>query len=169
MFKILFSNCIKAVKLSGITLAVFVASISLSLSGLVHAEEIIVKVDQAKLLHLKKQSSDVIVGNPSIADISVQSKNLLVITGKSYGSTNIIALDSQKNIIVEAVINVVSDDLQTVALFKGSMKQSYNCAERCVSVLSIGDATEYFKNNQTATSNKFGLASGAGEAQQGGQ
>lgn len=167
MLKILFrkSNAFSSIVIAGLT------SIALLfvLTDKISAEEISVKVDQAKLLPLKTQSTDVIIGNPSIADISVQSKNLLVITGKSYGSTNVIALDSQRNVIVEAVINVVSDDRQTIALFKGSMKESYNCSARCVPVLSIGDATEYFKNNQTATSNKFGLAAGAGEGQQSGQ
>ncbi len=164
----------KVFRKSNIYTMILAGILSMTAFNTVLAEEIstgpiTVKVDQAKLLPLKRQSSDVIVGNPSIADISVQSKNLLVITGKSYGSTNVIALDSQRNVIVEAVINVTSDDRQTIALFKGSMKESYNCSARCVPVLSIGDATEYFKNNQTATSNKFGLVAGAGDGQQGGQ
>jgi Flp pilus assembly secretin CpaC len=37
-------------------------------------------------------AAEVIIGNPTIADVSVQGGNLLVVTGKSFGVTNIISL-----------------------------------------------------------------------------
>ena len=45
-------------------------------AGLSHANELSslnVNVDQARLIRLEKHSSEVIIGNPSIADVSVQS------------------------------------------------------------------------------------------------
>ena len=35
----------------------------------------------------------IVIGNPLIADASLQPGGLLVITGKGYGSTNLLALD----------------------------------------------------------------------------
>jgi len=62
-------------------------------------DDLIVRYDQSQLLRLPRAVSEIIVGNPSIADVTVQSGNMLVITGKTFGITNIIALDSDKNVI----------------------------------------------------------------------
>ncbi len=124
------------------------------------AEQFTVSIDQAKLLHLEKQSAAVIVGNPSIADVSVQNGKLLVVTGKSYGSTNVIVLDSERKIVTNKIINVTDNQKQVVQLYKGSLRQSYNCTDKCSTVMSIGDEPEYTKNIYTATSNKSALVSG---------
>ena len=39
------------------------------------------------------------VGNPSIADVSVQSGKVLVVTGKSYGETNLIVMDADGKVV----------------------------------------------------------------------
>ncbi len=57
------------------------------------AEPIVVPLDEAKLLQLPERASTVVVGNPLIADLSIQPGGLAVITGKGYGATNFIVLD----------------------------------------------------------------------------
>src|SRR5262245_18760605 len=57
------------------------------------AADIEVIIDQAKLIKLPERVATLVIGNPLIADASVQSGGLVVITGKSYGATNFIALD----------------------------------------------------------------------------
>src|SRR6266700_3819459 len=58
------------------------------------AADIDVTIDEAKLVKLPERVATLIIGNPLIADASVQSGGLVVITGKSFGATNFIALDS---------------------------------------------------------------------------
>ena len=50
-------------------------------------------LDQATLMRLPEKVSTIVVGNPLIADVAVQSGGLVVVTGKGYGSTNLIVLD----------------------------------------------------------------------------
>ncbi len=81
------------------TLAALLASATLlaavSLSPMqARAADLIVKYDQSQLLRLPRPVVEIIIGNPTIADVTVQSGKLLVITGKSFGITNIIALDA---------------------------------------------------------------------------
>jgi Flp pilus assembly secretin CpaC len=78
-----------------------IAAVSALAAGPARAadDDIIVKYDQSQLLRLKRPAAEIIIGNPSIADVSVQSGNLLVITGKSFGVTNIITLDADRNVI----------------------------------------------------------------------
>ena len=52
-----------------------------------------VMIDHARVVKLPERTQTVIVGNPIIADVTVQRNGIMVVTGKSYGVTNLIALD----------------------------------------------------------------------------
>jgi len=52
-----------------------------------------VRLDQAKMLKLPERTTTLVIGNPLIADASVQSGGVAVVTAKSYGMTNLVALD----------------------------------------------------------------------------
>ena len=114
-------------------------------TGLAHAADLIVRYDQSQLLRLPRAISQIIIGNPSIADASVQASNLLVVTGKTFGVTNIIALDKQGNVIQDQRVIVQRDTRRMVHLHKGSQRQSFTCAPDCTPTVTIGDDSEYFK------------------------
>ena len=42
---------------------------------------------------LPDQVATIVIGNPLIADATLQSGGVLVVTGKGYGATNLLALD----------------------------------------------------------------------------
>ena len=94
-----------------VTGATIVAAVALSAMQ-ARAADLTVKYDQSQLLRLSRPVSEIIIGNPTIADVSVQSKNLLVITGKSFGKTNIILLDSERNVIQENQVIIVGHKLK---------------------------------------------------------
>ncbi len=91
-----------------------------------HAEaaDLVVRYDQSQLIRLPRPVSEVIIGNPSIADVNVQGGNLLVVTGKTFGVTNIIALDADKNVIQDQRVIVEQDDRRTVVVYRGSLRHS---------------------------------------------
>ena len=62
------------------------------------AEDLIVNYDQSQLVRLPRPAAEIIIGNPAIADVNVQNGNLLVVTGKTFGITNLIVLDAQRNV-----------------------------------------------------------------------
>jgi Flp pilus assembly secretin CpaC len=47
-------------------------------------DRIVVFMDQARLVQLPERAANVVIGNPLIADVSIQPGGLTVITGKSY-------------------------------------------------------------------------------------
>jgi Flp pilus assembly secretin CpaC len=120
-----------------------VASVLTTVSAF--ADDLIVRYDQSQLLRLPRAVSQVIIGNPSIADASVQASNLLVVTGKTFGVTNIIALDKQGNVIQDQRVIVQRDDLRMVNLHKGSQRQSFTCAPNCTPTVTIGDDKNFFE------------------------
>jgi Flp pilus assembly secretin CpaC len=74
--------------------AQFAAMLVVSVSSAAGAETMIVTLDQAKLARVPPRTATLVVGNPLIADVSVQAGGAMVITGKGYGITNVIALDT---------------------------------------------------------------------------
>ncbi|MDB5634855.1 MAG: pilus assembly protein CpaC, partial [Tardiphaga sp.] len=67
---------------------------------------IAVNVDQAKLVKFPARIATIVVGNPLIADVSLQPGGIVVVTGKGYGATNVIAMDRAGAILMDRVIQV---------------------------------------------------------------
>ena len=121
------------------------------------AADLIVRYDQSQLLRLPRPATEVIIGNPSIADVSLQNGNLLVVTGKTFGITNIIALDGEHNIMER-------DDRRVVNLHKGSTRFTYSCTPNCEPTLTIGDDKSFFDSVRDANSNKTKFSEGASDS-----
>lgn len=103
--------------------------------------EVIVAMDEVGVVRLPKQAASVLIGNPSIADVSVQNGRMLVITGKSFGMTNAVVLGADGKEILEAKIAVQSNRTRLVTVQKGNLgRQTYVCAPECQASLSIGDS-----------------------------
>ena len=66
---------------------------------------IAVTLDQAKIAHLPQGAATLIVGNPMIADVTMLKNNdTMIITGKGFGQTNLIAIDGAGKLIEEQQI-----------------------------------------------------------------
>jgi hypothetical protein len=129
--------------------------------------DIIVTYDQSQLLPLPAPAAEIIIGNPVIADVSVQSGDLLVITGKSFGITNMIALDAKRRVILERRILVKRDDARVVNLQRGDKgRQTYNCTPLCNPTVTIGDEPAYFDATMKAAEKKSGMSDKAADSTQ---
>ena len=126
-------------------------------------DDIVVKYDQSQLLSLPRPAAEIIIGNPVIADITVQSGNLLVITGKSFGITNMIVLDAKREVIFERRILVKRDDVKVVNLQRGALRQTFNCTPQCNPTVTIGDDQAYFDSMLKAAEKKSGLSDKAAD------
>lgn len=144
--------------------------VCLSSQNAAHAADLVVRYDQSQLLRLPRPASEIIIGNPSIADVAMQGGNLLVVTGKTFGITNIIALDADRNVIQDQRVMVERDDASVVNLHKGSTRFTYSCTPNCEPNLTIGDDKSFFdtvaKHNAEKTKFSEGSADGGGAAAQ---
>jgi hypothetical protein len=127
-------------------------------TGAIAANDLVVRYDQSQLLRLPRPVSEVIIGNPSIADVTVQGGNLLVVTGKTFGVTNIIALDADRNVIQDQRVIVDQDDRRTVAVYRGPLRSTYTCAPTCSPALVIGDDPKFFDAVTKAAQMKTGAS-----------
>ncbi len=132
-------------------------------SKLANAADLNVKIDQAELVRLDKPGAEVIIGNPSIADVSVQSGRILVVTGKSTGLTNIIVLDGNGREIYEKNIVVAVDSKRHVAVNRGIARETYSCSPVCGPTPTPGDSIAFFDQTSKEIISKIGLAQSAAE------
>ena len=137
------------------------------------AADIDVTIDEAKLVKLPERVATLIIGNPLIADASVQSGGLVVITGKSFGATNFIALDRSGAVLMERVVEVRGRN-DVVVVYKGVDRETYSCAPSCQRRIMPGDVKEYFENTLVQTVTRSAAAQTGGLPQwnnqnQGGQ
>nr|WP_314262638.1 pilus assembly protein N-terminal domain-containing protein [uncultured Devosia sp.] len=98
-----------------------------------------VNVNMARILRINAAAATVIVGNPGIADVTIQDPQTLILTGKSFGSTNLIILDAAGSPIADTMIEVVQMQAGTVTVYQGRARTSLACAPVCQSVVMMGD------------------------------
>jgi hypothetical protein len=121
---------------------------------------ITVNVDQAKLLRLPTRVATIVIGNPLIADVALQTGGVVVLTGKGYGSTNFIAMDRSGEILVDRVIQVEGPTDQLVTVYRGVERESYSCLPNCQRRITLGDGEHYFKSTMDQAGSLSGQAGG---------
>ena len=124
------------------------------------AKDLVVRYAQAQLIRLPRPAADVIVGNPSIADVAIQGTNLLVVSGKTFGVTNVIVLDADRNVIQDQRIFVERDGQSVLTVFNGSVRESYTCTPVCAPTMTIGDDNPFFEIINKHSSKKHRFSSG---------
>lgn len=147
---------------------VVLGAASIVLAPAASADDLIVKYDQSQLLRVPRPIAEIIIGNPSIADVTVQSSNMLVVTGKTFGTTNVIVLDSERNVIQDQRIVVTRDPARQVSIYKGTKRETYSCAPACNPALVAGDDNKYFGEVKTGFEGKTKFSDTAAEAAGGG-
>lgn len=90
-----------------------------------------VYMDQARILKLDRSVSKVIVGNADVADVTVADDRTIVLTGRAYGSTNLVLLDSRGNAILDERILVSIDEGNTVRVYRQTDRTVLSCAPAC--------------------------------------
>jgi len=130
----------------------------------VDIEQIVVHLDEARVIKLPDRASTVVIGNPLIADISVQPGSLAVVTGKSYGATNFLIMDKSGAVLTEHTVEVQGPTDKIVVVYRGINRATYSCTPECAARVTLADQTDFFTDTLARMSarNAQSLASGAG-------
>jgi Flp pilus assembly secretin CpaC len=142
----------------GRALACAFGIVSYGLSGPSFAADIDVVLDQATLAKLPERVATLVIGNPLIADAAVQAGGLMVITGRGYGRTNLIALDRAGVVLTEKTVEVHSPRAGIVVVYRGMARESYSCTPYCGPRPTLGDSTPFFDAAMGQASARTGQA-----------
>ena len=129
------------------------------------AETVNVSIDAARVMRLPERVATVVIGNPLIADASLQRGGVLVVTGKGYGTTNLLALDRDGRVVLNKTVRVQGPSgPDFVTVYRGVDRESYSCAPDCEPRVTLGDSTKYFGATLGQTTTRNGSAqSGSGK------
>lgn len=92
-----------------------------------------VTMNQAKIVKLSRPADTIVVGNPAIADASVQDASTIVLTGKGFGVTNLVVLDTDGSPIVDEQVTVVRQAASSVRIYRRAEIQTMSCTPYCES------------------------------------
>jgi len=127
-------------------------------------DAVAVVVDQARVIKLPERVATIVVGNPLIADVTLQPGGMVVVTGKGYGSTNMIAMDRTGAVLADRSIQVEGPTDKLVTVFRGIDRESYSCTPVCQRRVTLGDGSTYFDAVLGQTGNLNGAAGGSAGA-----
>ena len=92
-----------------------------------------VTMNQAKIVKLARAADTIVIGNPAIADASVQDASTVVLTGKGFGVTNLVVLDEMGNPIIDEQVTVTRGTASTVRIYRRAQVQTLSCTPFCES------------------------------------
>lgn len=118
-------------------LAGFMALSALAAASFAKAEEaddyLKLSLDHARVLKLDRPVAKVIIGNDQIADATVADAKTIVLTGRNFGTTNLVLLDADGNAIVDERLLVALDEAKTVRVYRQTDRSVMSCAPNCES------------------------------------
>lgn len=123
------------------------------------AQGMTVTMDQARVMRLPAHVSTLVIGNPLIADATVQRGGIMVLTGKSVGSTNLIALDARGEQLMTLQVRVRAQNDSVVQVYRGVDRETYSCSPTCERTIAVGDAKAFFETALGNSRSRDGAAS----------
>lgn len=94
---------------------------------------IAVSMNQARIVKMSRPIDTIVIGNSSIADAAVQDAYTIVLTGKGFGVTNMVVLDSDGAPIADEQVVVSRQDAQSLRIYRRAQVQTLSCTPYCES------------------------------------
>jgi Flp pilus assembly secretin CpaC len=105
---------------------------------------IMAPLDEATLFKLPERAGTIVIGNPLIADVSLQAGGIAVVTPKGYGVTNVVVLDHGGAVLMEKAVVVTSPPGHVVYVYRGPSRTTYSCNPDCSARINLGDDPDEF-------------------------
>ena len=127
------------------------------------SERITVSIDQARVLKVDAVAETIIIGNPAIVDVAIHDAQTLILTGRSYGVTNLVVLAAAGDAILDENVVVNSVETASVRVYRQAQRSTYSCSPSCEPTVTIGDTDASFGGAASQFGTRESLARGAGE------
>lgn len=133
------------------------------------AADQMLEVEHADVVRLPAAAYTVIVGNPAIADAVIHDRRTLIVTGRLFGRTNIIALDRAGRVIYAENFVVGPSTQGQLVMHRGTSRTTMTCTPDCGPSPSVGDDPETFDTLTGQQSTRIGIAGEAAAIAEGSQ
>lgn len=117
------------------------------------AGAIFVPVDNVTIVTFKRPVATAYLGNSTIAELTIIDSRHVFVLGKTFGTTNLIALDADKSVISNEPVTVSDRRGGAVTVIRGADTYNYSCTQaRCETHPQPGDPKTYFETTQSEAS-----------------
>jgi Flp pilus assembly secretin CpaC len=108
------------------------------------ANDLRVALDQSVPVRLAQPAEGVSIGNPSIAGVSVQNDRFLFVTGRAYGTTNLVVMGADNRVLYSGRVTVTPDETNVVMVTRGGQTARMECTPLCRPTPDIGDGAQSY-------------------------
>ncbi|GJL90990.1 pilus assembly protein N-terminal domain-containing protein [Hyphococcus sp.] len=122
------------------------------------AEQLWLTMDQVRPFKLDGPAKSIVVGNPAIADVTIQDNSNILLFGKAPGLTNIYVFDETGEAAQNLIIRVRTPSSDMLTVHRGNARTTYNCTTNCEATVTVGDDTTQFETVSTQIESKYGQA-----------
>jgi len=111
------------------------------------ADEVSLYMDEARLVSLPKAAKTVFTGNALIADATVVDPNHVFVSGRNFGTTNLVAVDAEGRVITNIPIAVRERAGVRVTLTRANERRTFGCdSGRCETTPTPGDEYAWYRD-----------------------
>ncbi len=125
-------------RLKGLSAAILIAAAPAA------AQPLTLEANKSVSVRLPGDAASIVIGNKNIADVAVHDERLIFLTGKTFGTTNLMVFDRGGRQIYANEIVVTTNVSNLVSINRAGAAYTYDCAPNCRSVLNPGDDPGYF-------------------------
>lgn len=116
---------------------------TLALAGDALAQDVINVVwRKAQFLPINGDPTSIIIGDPSVTDISIEGPGKFLIFGRTPGETSLMVLGANGEVLIDAAVVVTPENDRHVSIISPSAsaftERTWNCSIRCVQVVGPG-------------------------------
>ena len=122
------------------------------------AGEIWLTIDQVRSYEMDDPVGSIVVGNPAIADVTVQANDKILLYGKTPGLTNIYFFDQKGDRLDNLNVRVQSPSGNMLVLNRGVDRATYTCTDKCEVTVAVGDSDSIFGQVTPQAGAKVGSA-----------
>ncbi len=122
--------------------ALTLASLSAPVTTAVASDVVQVTWRKAQIMSFGSGVSSIVIGDPSVIDVTLEGSGQIVVFGKVPGETNMLILGSDNTVLFDAAVVVMPEDNRQVSIINAGAntisERSWTCLTRCVQVLGPG-------------------------------
>jgi len=140
----------------------FLAAIGLALAAApaALADTFKVSIDQTVALKIPGSANSVVIGNAAVADVAVHDASTILVTGKAFGTTNLMVLDRSGRTIYANQVSVGGQPDTDMTIVRAGGTYTYSCVDKCRATATVGDVQSYFQETMQTVQGKSAAAKG---------
>jgi len=116
----------------------------------------LVPINHAQRIDVRGVAASVVVGNPTIADVSVIDSHTVYISGRNFGQTDVVVLDPNGRAVYASDVVVASQEGGLITVFRGADRMDFACAATCAPAARNGAGGATATTSSSVPSNTGG-------------